>query len=54
VPLRYLVPIFFATFAALNQTKFTILLFTPPDVIFATWTALALGADRRARELAVK
>ena len=54
VPLRYLIPVFFATFAALNLTKFAILLFTPPDVIFATWTALALRADRRARALAAQ
>jgi hypothetical protein len=37
VPLRYLVPVFFATFAALNLTKFTILFFTPPDLFF--WRA---------------
>jgi hypothetical protein len=54
VPLRYLVPVFFATFAALNLTKFAILFFTPADVIFATWTALALRADRRARASASK
>jgi hypothetical protein len=42
VPLRYLAPVFFATFAALNLKKFAILLFTPLDVSFATWTALAL------------
>jgi hypothetical protein len=54
VPLRCLVPVFFATFAALNLTKFAILLFTPPDVIFATWTALALRADRRARASAAQ
>ncbi len=50
VPLRYAVPIFFATFAALNLTKFSILFFTPPDVIFATWTLLALRADGRAHQ----
>jgi len=52
VPLRYAVPVFFAAFAAfaaLNLTSFGILTFTPPDVIFATWTLLALRADRQAR-----
>jgi hypothetical protein len=52
VPLRYLVPVFFAAFAALNLTKFSILFFTPPDIIFATWTWFALVADERAKHTA--
>jgi hypothetical protein len=53
VPLRYLVPLFFASFAALHLTKFSILLFTPPDVIFATWTFVALRADRQQAQVAL-
>lgn len=49
VPLRYAVPVFFAIFAALSLTKFSILFFTPPDVIFATWTLLAQRADGQAQ-----
>ena len=40
--LRYAVPFIFGTFALLGLTKVNILLFTPPDIAFATWTLLAL------------
>jgi Na+-translocating ferredoxin:NAD+ oxidoreductase RnfE subunit len=49
VPLRFLVPVFFAVFAALNLTKFNILLLTPPDVIFASWTLFALRAEQQGK-----
>ena len=42
VILRYAVPFIFGAFALLGLTKVNILLFTPPDIIFATWTLLAL------------
>lgn len=45
VLLRYTVPFFFGAFALLGLTKVNILLFTPPDVIFATWTLLALRSQ---------
>ncbi len=45
--LRYAVPFFFGTFALLGLTKVNILLFTPPDIAFATWTLVALLSRSR-------
>jgi hypothetical protein len=42
--LRYAVPFFFGAFVLFGLTKVNILLFTPPDIVFATWTLLALRA----------
>ncbi|HLV98446.1 MAG TPA: hypothetical protein VKT82_07180 [Ktedonobacterales bacterium] len=44
VIMRCAVPFFFGAFALLGLTKVNILLFTPPDIVFATWTLLALRA----------
>jgi hypothetical protein len=50
VVFRYAVPFFFAAFALLGLTKLNILLFTPPDIIFATWTLLAVRSDSAAKK----
>ncbi len=42
VGIRYAVPIVFAAFAAAGLVAWNILLLTPLDVIFATWTLVAL------------
>lgn len=40
--IRYAVPVIFAAFAIAGFTSWNILLLTPFDVIFATWTLVAL------------
>jgi len=42
VPIRFSVPVFFAVFAATGLTVWNILLLTPLDLVFATWTWYAL------------
>jgi hypothetical protein len=39
---RLTVPLFFGAFVALGYAPANLLLFTPPDVIFAIWTLIAL------------
>jgi hypothetical protein len=46
VPLRYLVPVFFAAFALFGLTKYNMIILAIPDPFFATWTLLALRADK--------
>ena len=44
---RLTVPLFFGAFIVLGYTRPNILLFTPPDVLFALWTLLALRSAPR-------
>ena len=46
---RFTVPAFFGAFVALDLAPPALLLFAVPDLLGATWTALALRADARAR-----
>jgi hypothetical protein len=47
VVFRLSVPLFFGLFIALGFSKVNLLLFTPPDVLFALWTLLALRSSPR-------
>jgi hypothetical protein len=47
VAFRYAVPVIFGAFIVAGYAPWTLLLLTPFDVLFATWTLLSLG-DRRA------
>ena len=47
VVFRLSVPLFFGLFIALGFSKVNLLLFTPPDVLFALWTLLALRFSPR-------
>ena len=44
---RLTVPLFFGIFVALGYSKVNLLLFTPPDVLFALWTLIALRSTPR-------
>jgi hypothetical protein len=44
--LRASVPLFFGAFVALGLASPALLLFTPPDLLFALWTLLALRSAR--------
>jgi hypothetical protein len=46
VYLRASVPLFFGAFVALGLASPALLLFTPPDLLFALWTLLALRTAR--------
>jgi hypothetical protein len=43
---RLLVPVVFATFVAAGFAPWNLLLFTPPDILFAAWTFVALRGTR--------
>ncbi len=45
---RFSVPLFFAAFVATGVAPPVLLLFAIPDLAGATWTLLAMRADRRA------
>ena len=49
VVMRYIAAVIFVAFAVLQLTKFNIVIFAVGDTLGATWTGLALLADRRAQ-----
>lgn len=49
VGMRYLAALCFVAFAVLHLARYNIVIFAVPDALGATWTALALRADRRVK-----
>ena len=47
--MRYLAALCFVAFAALQLARWNIVVFAVPDALGATWAALALRADSRAK-----
>jgi hypothetical protein len=50
VGIRYLAALCFVALAALQLTRWNIVVFSVPDFLGATWTALALRADSLAKK----
>ena len=45
VPIRFAVPVFFASFVIAGYAPWKLILFTPLDVLFAIWTWAALRGE---------